>query len=139
MNEKLATLFNKIRTDGGLLTVSEAQTSQGIVLPILHNLGWNIFDTSEVVPEYSVGGKRVDFALQIDTADKVFLEIKKTSEDLEKHQEQLVYYSFQQGVRLAILTNGVTWWFYLPLEEGSWEHRKFFTIDLMEQAIEDAA
>ncbi|MEZ5345075.1 MAG: hypothetical protein R2681_05900 [Pyrinomonadaceae bacterium] len=138
MNEKLSSLFNKIKSGGTLLTNSEAQTSQAIVLPILHNLGWDIFETNEVTPEFSVGGKRVDYALRIKSLAKAFLEIKKPTEDLEKHQEQLVYYAFQQGVRLAILTNGITWWFYLPLEEGSWEQRKFFTIDLMEQKVGDA-
>ncbi len=138
MNEKLSALFNRIKADSNLLTVSEAQTSQGIVLPILNNLGWDVFDTSEVTPEYSVGGRRVDFALRIQSINKVFLEIKKTSENLENHQEQLVYYAFQQGVKLAILTNGITWQFYLPLEEGGWEQRRFFTIDLMEQSIGDA-
>ena len=138
MNEKLSALFNRIKADSNLLTVSEAQTSQGIVLPILNNLGWDVFDTSEVTPEYSVSGGRVDFALRIQSINKVFLEIKKTSENLENHQQQLVYYAFQQGVKLAILTNGITWQFYLPLEEGSWEQRRFFTIDLMEQSIDDA-
>ncbi|MEP7037735.1 MAG: restriction endonuclease subunit R [Acidobacteriota bacterium] len=138
MNEKLSALFTRIKADSNLLTVSEAQTSQGIVLPILNNLGWEVFDTTEVTPEYSVGGRRVDFALRIQLINKVFLEIKKTSENLENHQEQLVYYAFQQGVKLAILTNGITWQFYLPLEEGSWEHRRFFTIDLMEQSLDDA-
>jgi predicted type IV restriction endonuclease len=138
MNDKLSALFNRIKADSNLLTVSEAQTSQGIVLPILNNLGWDVFDTSEVTPEYSVSGGRVDFALRIQAVNKVFLEIKKTSENLENHQQQLVYYAFQQGVKLAILTNGITWQFYLPLEEGSWEQRRFFTIDLVEQAMDDA-
>jgi Predicted type IV restriction endonuclease len=138
MNERLKLLFDRIKQDGRLLTVSEAQTSQGIVLPILNSLGWDIFNVSEVTPEYSVAGKRVDFALRIQSVNKVFLEIKKTSENLDKHQEQLVYYAFQQGVKLAILTNGITWQFYLPLEEGSWEQRRFFTIDLMEQAVADS-
>lgn len=138
MNEKLTALFNRIKSDSNLLTVSEAQTSQGIVLPILNNLGWDVFDTREVTPEYSMSGGRVDFALRIQEINKVFLEIKKTSENLENHQQQLVYYAFQQGVKLAILTNGITWQFYLPLEEGNWEQRRFFTIDLMEQSIEDA-
>lgn len=138
MNEKLSLLFSRIKQDNNLLTVSEAQTSQGIVLPILNNLGWDVFNTSEVSPEYSVGGRRVDFALRIQNINKVFLEIKKTSENLENHQEQLVYYAFQQGVKLAILTNGITWQFYLPLEEGGWEQRRFFTIDLMEQPINDS-
>lgn len=138
MNERLSALFNRIKNDGNLLTVSEAQTSQGIVLPILNHLDWDVFNTNEVTPEYSVSGGRVDFALRIQSINKVFLEIKKTAENLENHQQQLVYYAFQQGVKLAILTNGITWQFYLPLEEGSWEQRRFFTIDLMEQSVDDA-
>ena len=138
MNEKLSALFSRIKADSNLLTVNEAQTSQGIVLPILNHLGWDIFDTTEVTPEYSVSGGRVDFALRIQSVNKVFLEIKKTSENLDNHQQQLVYYAFQQGVKSAILTNGITWQFYLPLEEGNWEQRRFFTIDLMEQPIDDA-
>lgn len=138
MNENLSALFNRIKADINLLTVSEAQTSQGIVLPTLHNLSWDVFNTTEVTPEYSVAGRRVDYALRIQSVNKVFLEIKRTSENLDNHQEQLVYYAFQQGVKLAILTNGITWQFYLPLEEGGWEQRRFFTIDLLEQSIDDA-
>jgi len=52
---------------------------------------------------------------------------------LETHQEQLLNYSFREGVKLSILTNGFTWWFYLPLNEGSWEERRFFTADFFEQ------
>ncbi len=36
-------------------------------------------------------------------------------------------------MKLAILTNGITWWFYLPLKEGSWEQRKFYTIEIYDQ------
>ena len=36
-----------------------------------------------------------------------------------------------------ILTNGVTWWFYLPLHEGNWEQRKFYSIDIYQQRAED--
>lgn len=45
-------------------------------------------------------------------------------------------YSFRQGVKLAVLTNGISWWFYLPLHEGSWEQRKFFTIEIPDQDSE---
>lgn len=138
MNEKLATLFDRIKSNSSYLTVNEAQTTNGIIMPALNSLGWDVFNTVEVTPEYTVGDRRVDFALRILDTNKVFLEIKKTSEDLERHQEQLVYYAFQQGVKLAILTNGITWQFYLPLEEGNWEHRKFFTIDILEQSNNDA-
>ena len=75
MNEKLSALFNRIKADNNLLTVSEAQTSQGIVLPILNNLGWDVFDTSEVTPEYSVSGGRVDFAYE---SKRLCTKIRKT-------------------------------------------------------------
>lgn len=63
--------------------------------------------------------------------------MKKIGEDLEKHQEQLLNYSFQEGVKLSILTNGITWWLYLPLHEGSWEQRKFYTIEIYDQNAEE--
>ena len=43
--------------------VNEAAVSQGAVLPILQALGWPIFDAQIVCPEYTIEGKRVDFAL----------------------------------------------------------------------------
>ncbi|MCK4358615.1 MAG: hypothetical protein KAW92_07700, partial [Candidatus Cloacimonetes bacterium] len=97
------------------------------------------FNISEVTPEYSVGTKRVDYSLRINNSNKVFIEVKKISEELENHQTQLLNYSFQEGVKLAVLTNGITWWFYLPLNEGSWEQRKFYSIDLLQQESENVA
>ncbi|NQT33613.1 restriction endonuclease subunit R, partial [bacterium] len=38
-----------------------------------------------------------------------------------------------------ILTNGVTWWFYLPIKTGSWEQRKFYAIDFNSQDPEDVS
>jgi len=116
----------------------EAKTKQKIVLRILHLVGWNIFDVDEVEPEYGVSNKRVDYSL-IAGNNKVFLEVKKVGEDLESHQEQLLMYAFEEGVKLAVLTNGIIWQFFLPLKEGKWEQRKFFTIDILHQDIEEAA
>lgn len=139
MSDDLITRINLIKADSNSSTENEAATSQRILLPILLALGWDIFNTLEVFPQYSVENKRIDYALRINGRNKIFLEIKKPSEDLEKHQEQLLNYSFREGVTLAILTNGIAWWFYLPLKEGSWEQRKFYAIDLIEQSVEDAS
>lgn len=46
-------------------------------------------------------------------------------------------YSFQKGVKLAILTNGLSWWFYLPFREGNWEEKKFYTIEIYDQESKD--
>lgn len=122
-----------------MLALDEATTKNGVILPILNELGWNPFNIDEVQPEYTVSAKRVDYALRINNLNKVFIEVKKIGTDLEQHQKQLLDYSFQEGVRLAILTNGIAWWFYLPLLEGNWEQRKFYTIDIYDQEANEIA
>lgn len=137
MEEELLKLLEEIQPDSRLVSFDEAATKQAVILRILYCLGWNQFNIDEIYPEYSVGGGRVDYALRHNNYNKVFMEVKKAGEDLEKHQAQLLNYSFQEGVKLAILTNGITWWFYLPLHEGSWEQRKFYTIEIYDQGAEE--
>lgn len=137
MKKKLLELIKKVKSDRRLVSFDEASTKQAVILRILSYLNWDPFNIDEVHPEYSVSGKKVDYSLRYNNYNKVFIEVKKIGEDLEKHQEQLLNYSFQEGVKLAILTNGITWWFYLPLHEGSWEQRKFYTIEIYDQDVED--
>lgn len=139
MSEELLKLIDNFKKDSRLLTFDEAATKQAVILRILKLLGWDPFNIDEVQPEYSVGSGRVDYALRYNGRNKVFIEVKKVGEDLEKHQEQLLDYSFKEGVRLAILTNGISRWFYLPLREGSWEQRKFYTIEIFDQDSRDIA
>lgn len=42
---------------------NEQSISQGIVLPVLQELHWPVFETNFVRPEYATGEGRVDFAL----------------------------------------------------------------------------
>ncbi len=137
MREELLELIKDFKRSKRLAEYDEAKTKQGVVLNILNRLGWDTFNTEEVCPEYSVGDNRVDFALRCSGENKVFIEVKKIREDLEKYQEQLLKYSFKEGVKLSILTNGISWWFYLPLLEGSWEQRKFYTVEIYDQKTED--
>lgn len=141
MVDSIQEFISRIRGNNRLYTYSEDATKQAIILPLLQILGWDIFDVEEVVPEKGVGSGRVDYALRMGDASKVFIEAKRCSEDLDKPrwQEQLLKYAFQEGVKLAILTNGLIWWFYLPLREGDWEQRKFYSIDLTQQSPEDIA
>lgn len=133
MKDKLVSTINEIRSNRSIIISDEASIKSGVVLRLLSLLGWNPFDVNEVKPEYSVETKRVDFSLRINGTNKVFIEVKRPNENLESHQEQLLGYSFREGVKQAILTNGITWWFYLPLNEGSWEQRRFFTADFLQQ------
>lgn len=139
MKERVITAINEIRDSGSLSILDEASIKSSVIQRLLSLLGWNPFDVNEVKPEYTVESKRVDFSLRINGANRAFIEVKRLNENLEPHQEQLLEYSFREGVKLAILTNGITWWFYLPLNEGSWEQRRFFTADFSEQESESIA
>ena len=139
MIDGLASLICDIAGRPEVRGYDEATTQTGIVLPMLQRLGWDVFSPKEVAPQYAVGNGRVDYALLPSRDKKVLCEVKAPSEDLEKHQQQLVKYAFQEGAEIGVLTNGLAWWLYLPMLKVPWERRKFFTVDLMKQSPEDAA
>lgn len=139
MPQSIEDLLSRLREDRTLFLSGEEATRQGAVLPILAQLGWDRDNVREVVPEFPVGNGRVDYCLKIGEKKAVFIEVKRTNQELEQHQEQLLDYAFRDGVEIAALTNGLLWWLYLPLLEGSWDQRKFFTIDIQQQEVEAAA
>lgn len=137
MSDKLLKVIEDLQSDKRLTLLLEADISRSVILRILDALNWSTSNRREVNPEYSVRGGRVDFALLIGNRPKVFIEVKRGGEPLAEHQEQLLGYAFRQGIKIAILTNGATWWFYLPLQEGSWEERKFATVEFDRQDKEE--
>jgi hypothetical protein len=140
MADNLLEAINSVKSKADLSSYDEAATKQTIIASVLLALGWNIFDRNEVFPEYDVEGTRVDFSLRIGDKNLVFIEVKKPTVELDRHKPQLWNYAGWQGVQLAVLTNGVTWWFYLPmLPNVEWPDRKFYAIDLQEQDAESIA
>lgn len=137
--ESIEDLLSRLRGDRTLFLSGEVATCQGAILPILARLGWDRDNVREVVPQFAVGTGRVDYCLKIGEKNAVFVEVKRTNQDLEQHQEQLLDYAFRDGVEIAVLTNGVLWWLYLPLLQGSWDQRKFFAIDIQQQEVQSAA
>ena len=130
--------IKEIRKDSDISALNEADAKRRIIERILNLVGWDIYGP-EIKAEYGVGERSVDYALQINGENKVFLEAKNPREDLDNHQKQLLDYSFEKGVKLAVLTNGTEWWFYLPLKEGDWNDRRFDALNLLEQDIENIA
>ncbi|MDN5882137.1 MAG: hypothetical protein L0H37_07180 [Nitrosospira sp.] len=117
---------------------SEAAVSQGIVLPALHGLGWPVFDTSVVIPEYALEGRRVDYALCHPAhRPSVFIEVKKVGHS-DGADQQLFEYAFHLGVPIAILTDGQEWSFYLPGEQERYDERRVYKLDLLERTIEES-
>lgn len=113
---------------------NEASISQGVVLPVLQALNWPIFETSVVKPEHSVKPGNVDFAL-CDTRGrpKILLEVKRIGR-ADTGDRQLFEYVFHEGVPMAVLTDGQEWSFYLPGEEGPYEERRVYKLDLLERS-----
>jgi len=117
---------------------SEAAVSQGIVLKTLHELNWPVFDTSIVIPEYSLENRRVDYALcHPANRPSVFIEVKKVGLS-DGADRQLFEYAFHLGVPMAILTDGQAWSFYLPGEQGRYDERRVYKLDLLERDVEEA-
>ncbi len=133
MSESFEQLLSRLSQDYSLFQNIEEAVRQAAVLPILTQLGWDTGDLRAVSPEFKVGNGRVDYCLKLGEKKAVFLEVKCLIEDLEKHEKQLLEYSFTDGVDIAVLTNGLLWWFYLPLAKGNWNQRRFFAIDIKQQ------
>ena len=116
--------------------VNEAAISHGIIMPIIKALGWDTADPQQVVPEYSVSGRRVDFALfGLGHKPAVFLEVKQpktgtTNGSAVNGDRQLFEYCFHQGVPLCVLTDGREWSFYLPSGTGSYEDRRVYRLQI---------
>jgi predicted type IV restriction endonuclease len=121
---------------GGRL-VNEAAVSTGVVLSLLDALGWPVFDTQIVAPEYTLEGRRVDYALcHPRTRPAVFVEVKQPGRSLGADR-QLFEYAFHTGVPMAVLTDGREWHFYLPAEQGDYQERRVYRLDLLERDVEE--
>jgi len=119
--------------------VNEAAVSQGIVLRLLHALSWPAYDTQIVCPEYSLQGRRVDFALCHPPGKPIaFVEVKQIGQS-EGAERQLFEYAFHIGVQLAILTDGQEWNFFLPGEQGDYGERRVYKLDIVERDIPECA
>jgi len=77
MKEQLISFANALKSNREIDSYDEQATKQAIVLKILFTLGWDIFDTNEVYPEYALKSQRVDYSLRINNKDKVFIEVKR--------------------------------------------------------------
>jgi hypothetical protein len=116
---------------------NEAEVSNGIVMRILNELNWSVYDTKRVKPQYGIEGKKIDFALCYpDNKPIVIIEVKALGK-AGNADEQVLIYSFKTGIPMAILTDGQEWHFYLPKERGSLTERRFYKLDLLERGMSE--
>ncbi len=117
----------------------ETAVREAIVLPILQSLGWDIFDPNSVLREYTLGSRRVDYALSSTPPRKeIFIEVKAVGL-ASGADRQLFEYAFHEGIPFAVLTDGREWNFFLPGEQGSYDERRVQKLDLSERSPADAS
>ena len=118
--------------------VNEATVSQGIVQRLLNALGWPVYDTEVVAPEYSLGTRRADYALCHPPREPaILIEVKQVGQS-KGADRQLFEYAFHKGVPMAILTDGQEWNFFLPTEQGDYSERQLYKLDILERDPQEA-
>jgi hypothetical protein len=136
VEESLRSIAERVKSHSSTMATEEA-VKTAVVLPFLRSLGYDVFDPTEVVPEFTadaVGkkGEKVDYAIRIDGEIRILIECKPISTQLEKkHLDQLFRYFTVTNAKFAILTNGRTFNFYTDLEAANkLDTRPFFVFDV---------
>lgn len=127
---------------------TEEATKTALVMPFISALGFDVFDPTEVVPEYvaDIGikkGEKLDYAIMIDGKPAILFECKWSGADLgREHASQLYrYFNAVNGARFGVLTNGVEYWFYSDLDAPNRMDAKPFLIfemlDIQERKVSE--
>jgi Uncharacterized conserved protein len=109
-------------------------------MPFIHNvLGYDVFDPSEVTPEFvcDIGtkkGEKIDYAIMKNNDVQILIECKKIGESLHiNHASQLFRYFHVTNARISILTNGQIYRFYTDLDApNKMDEKPFLEVDLLD-------
>lgn len=136
LDASIGELTKKVKEHREVLLTEEAAKT-ALVMPFLHALGYNVFNPSEVVPEYTadVGtkkGEKVDYAICNGDKVEMLIECKPANSELSvNHASQLFRYFAVTSARLAILTNGVEYKFFSDVETPNvMDQKPFFVLNL---------
>lgn len=125
---------------------TEEATKNAFIMPFLSALGYDVFDPTEVVPEFIADmgikkGEKVDYCIKKDDVPIIIIECKHWKENLSLHKSQLHRYFHAVKARFAILTNGLSYLFYSDLDEkNKMDTKPFFEFhieDLTERAANE--
>ena len=107
---------------------TEEATKHALVLPFIQALGYDVFDPTEVIPEYTADfglkqGEKVDYAIIREenlAAPAMLIECKKALDPLDVGRaSQLSRYFSQTPAHIGILTDGIVYKFFSQYEAYS--------------------
>ena len=144
--EKIKNLSSQIEPQKDYAITEEA-TKHALVIPFIKTLGYNPYNLTEVVPEFTadVGtkqGEKVDYAIKKDDKVIMLMECKKCGSDISNSESSQLYRYFSTTeARIAILTDGIFYRFYTDLEETNiMDAKPFFefnVLDVSQNVIDD--
>ncbi|BAQ30471.1 type I restriction enzyme HsdR N-terminal domain-containing protein [Bifidobacterium scardovii] len=119
---------------------NEEATKTAFIMPFIGQvLGYDVFNPTEVVPEFTadVGvkkGEKVDYALVLDSQVQILIECKKIGAPLSlENASQLYRYFATTRARIGVLTNGQVWNFYMDIDEPNrMDSKPFLVLDLLD-------
>ncbi|WP_298501814.1 type I restriction endonuclease [uncultured Maribacter sp.] len=120
IQNQLKAIADKINTLKGKIDTEES-TKHAFVLPFINALGYDTFNPTEVVPEFTADiglkkGEKVDYAIFQNEKPIIIIECKNWKENLNAHNSQLFRYFHASKTRFALLTNGIDYRFYTDLD-----------------------
>lgn len=132
ISDKVSRLNQEIST--------EEATKNAFIMPFIGSvLGYDVFDPSEVIPEFTADigvkkGEKVDYALVLDGQVQILVECKKVGTTLSlENASQLYRYFACTKARIGALTNGRVWNFYMDLDEpNKMDSKPFLVLDLLD-------
>jgi hypothetical protein len=129
LGERVAKLKEQVQT--------EEATKTAFIMPFIRELGYDIFNPIEVIPEFTadVGkkqGEKIDYAILKDGTPILLIECKAASNNLNvANESQLLRYFHTTKAKFAILTNGIEYRFYTDLvEQNKMDEKPFFSFDI---------
>jgi hypothetical protein len=118
--------------------LTEEATKNALIMPFIQALGYNVFDPTEVIPEFTadVGtkkGEKVDYVIKRDNKMIILWECKPVGGKLGlNHASQLYRYFSVTEARFAILTNGVDYQIYTDIEAANrMDEKPFFEFSML--------
>jgi hypothetical protein len=117
---------------------TEEAAKTAFIMPFIQALGYDIFNPSEVVPEFiaDIGikqGEKIDYAIMKDNQPILLIECKGVLSNLDVHGSQLFRYYATLKAKFAILTNGIEYRFFADLQEkNKMDLKPFLTVSIID-------
>ena len=130
LGDKVIRLKDQIQT--------EEATKNAFIMPFLNALGYDVFNPTEVVPEFisDIGlkkGEKIDYAIFMEGKPTILIECKHWNQNLSIHDGQLLRYFHVSKAKFGLLTNGIIYRFYSDLvDPNKMDEKPFLDFNITE-------